>query len=201
MKASSGEVGSVGLVRLLDLATQINAEHDAAGAAMSSALSHAVNAGRLLIEAKGTVDHGEWADWLSDNVTFTDRTARRYVQLATQLPELEAISGHAVSDLPVREALKLLAKPKATAKTPRAPKETPPESETESSEESFSVCPHCGYEAGESSEPFDAQLVIGRVMFVVVDATANWPKNVSMDELINELQARIDILKRKKTAA
>jgi hypothetical protein len=45
------------------------------------AAESALEAGRLLIEAKELVQHGEWEDWLAENVHFSERTARRYMQL------------------------------------------------------------------------------------------------------------------------
>lgn len=49
---------------LADLATQINQEHEAASKAMRTSLEHARRAGKLLIQAKAQLDHGEWGDWL-----------------------------------------------------------------------------------------------------------------------------------------
>jgi hypothetical protein len=66
-------------------------------------------------------------------------------------------------------------------------------------EEVFSVCPHCGYEANpDGDEPFDADLVIGRTMHVLMSATAKWPKNVSMRDFIAELEARVNTLNRRE---
>ena len=47
------------LVPLVDLAERINEQHHLAEQAMNTGLRHALEAGRLLAEAKGQVAHGE----------------------------------------------------------------------------------------------------------------------------------------------
>ena len=38
-----------------------------------------VEIGQLLIKAKNRVPHGEWGNWLEDNIDFTIRTADRFM--------------------------------------------------------------------------------------------------------------------------
>lgn len=94
------------------LATAANAEHRAAEAAARSALEHARNAGELLLEAKGQVEHGKWTAWIREHVEFAPRTARLYMRIARRWPELEAHTENG-NALPIREAAGLLAEPKA----------------------------------------------------------------------------------------
>jgi hypothetical protein len=52
--------------------------------------------GRLLIEAKEQVGHGEWGKWLSVNVAYSEDTAQNYMKLAngySSNPELVRILG------------------------------------------------------------------------------------------------------------
>lgn len=84
-----------------DLVTRIHAEHAEVESALRSSVQHAINCGELLIEAKKSVRHGEWADWLTDNIKFSDRLAQVYMRFA-RLP-VEKRNG--VADLPLREAL------------------------------------------------------------------------------------------------
>ena len=49
------------------LADKINAEHEACRSAMRKGLEHALEAGRLLLEAKKGLPHGEWLPWLKEN--------------------------------------------------------------------------------------------------------------------------------------
>jgi len=96
---------------LVSLAGEIQVAHEAACRAAESALAHARRAGELLIEAKAAQPHGAWLPWLSKHCsTISDRTARRYMQVATRWPELEAVVGDRtrVSDLPIRQAVALL---------------------------------------------------------------------------------------------
>ena len=102
------------------LAHRINAEHAQAEAALRDGLRHAVEAGRLLLEARAAVAHGEWLPWLESNFDGSARTARAYMLVATRLPRLEKQNGNAVANLSFRHALRLTAAPKAT-KEPATP--------------------------------------------------------------------------------
>jgi hypothetical protein len=106
---ATGEAGSVALP---DLAAQINEHHRAAERAVNEALRHALEAGRLLIEAKGLVAHGGWLPWLRENFEGSGRTARIYMMVARRWPELQANRQRA-ADLSLRGAVKLLTGPKA----------------------------------------------------------------------------------------
>ena len=97
-------------VPLKTLATRINAEHQSCEKAARSALGHAVECGRLLIEAKKQVEHGHWLPWLDENCEVSERVAQGYMRVAKNLPELESKTKR-VSDLPLRDALKMLAEP------------------------------------------------------------------------------------------
>ena len=95
---------------LKSLAGRINDTHAAAaGASFRAGVQHAMEAGGLLIEAKEKVGHGEWLPWLRANCEFSERTAQAYMRVAKRAGELEA-NPH-VADLPLREALALLAAP------------------------------------------------------------------------------------------
>ncbi|MCH8852817.1 MAG: DUF3102 domain-containing protein, partial [Planctomycetes bacterium] len=72
---------------LPQLAKRINEEHAAAEAAMRDGLSHAVEAGKLLIEAKKQCEHGKWLPWISHNCDFKRRTAQGYMWLSKKLLE------------------------------------------------------------------------------------------------------------------
>jgi hypothetical protein len=95
------------------LATKINEAHAEAVQAAQSALLHAREAGDLLLEAKAALPHGAWAEWLAEYVTFSDRTARGYMRVASRWEELPE-NGNGVADLSFRGALKLLAEPAET---------------------------------------------------------------------------------------
>jgi hypothetical protein len=75
-------MSALGDNRLPVLATSIAVAHKAQRASAIEAATMAIEAGRLLIEAKELVAHGEWAPWLLANVGFSERTARRYMQIA-----------------------------------------------------------------------------------------------------------------------
>jgi hypothetical protein len=133
--AHSNAIADSRQTSLATLASEINAHHQAAEEAAFSALDHARAAGDLLIEAKGRCKHGSWSDWLVANFRGSERTAQRYMKLATGWAELEAKTTR-VSDLSLREAVKLLetpreAKPETTHLRQRPFAELPTESRKE----------------------------------------------------------------------
>jgi hypothetical protein len=65
-----------------DLATQIEREHRAALNAAACAIQHAIERGRLLLQAKATLAHCSWLPWVDANLSFGDRQARKYMRLA-----------------------------------------------------------------------------------------------------------------------
>jgi Protein of unknown function (DUF3102) len=95
---------------LAHLAGRIQAEHEAALLSMKRGLQHAIAAGKLLIEAKAQVKHGQWLPWLREHcpASLPERTASLYMRLARHASELEAKSA-TVADLTVRRAVELLA--------------------------------------------------------------------------------------------
>ena len=87
-------------------------------------MEHAIAAGELLIKAKKKVGHGKWAEWVTENCHFSDRTARDYMRMAEHKKQIGR-------DLPISicGALAKLAKPKSKAK--KDSKEGKPHSEPE----------------------------------------------------------------------
>jgi Protein of unknown function (DUF3102) len=95
---------------LADLAARIRQEHEAAVAALNSAVVHAMTAGDLLIEAKAQVPHGSWRGWVADNCKLSERSIRLYMQLAKHRGIVEkelAKSAMGVADLTLNEAAAL----------------------------------------------------------------------------------------------
>jgi hypothetical protein len=95
---------------LPDLARAIEREHQAARRAARTALEHAMECGRLLIEAKAQVGHGGWLPWLEANCTLRPRTAQAYMRLARELPKLPEQEAQRVADSSVRDAIAQLSK-------------------------------------------------------------------------------------------
>jgi hypothetical protein len=77
---------------------------------MRSAVSYAVEAGKLLMEAKKLVGHGNWESWVRECCGLSERTAQGYMRLA----RLDPAKAQRVADLSLREALKALAEPKGS---------------------------------------------------------------------------------------
>ncbi len=93
---------------LTDLAARIQAAHEAATTAVRHGCEHAIKAGRLLIEAKNQVPHGQWLQWLQKHCQISERTAHYYMTLAQ---DFEA-NPQRVADLAMREAIKVITAPK-----------------------------------------------------------------------------------------
>ena len=92
------------------LADRINAEHQAFHSAMQKGLEHALEAGRLLLEAKAGLAHGEWLPWLKKNCPgISERSTQRYMRLADNRGALESAT---VADLTMRAAEEALTTPR-----------------------------------------------------------------------------------------
>jgi len=96
------------IVTLTDLAPRINQEHRKCEAAMRGGLEHALEAGRLLLEAKTLCTHGTWEPWLEAHFDGAPRTARAYMRVARELPKLNGKRQH-VADLTFRGAIAAVA--------------------------------------------------------------------------------------------
>ena len=97
---------------LPDLAADIRRAHASCVDAFGRGLRHAVEAGTLLIRAKGQVPHGAWLTWLATHCELSDRLAQKYMRVARDLPKLEAAdpaNTPRVADLSLRQALDLIA--------------------------------------------------------------------------------------------
>jgi hypothetical protein len=102
---------------LPDLARQIRDAHAAVHSAGAALLHHAMAAGDALLSAQAKVN-GSWKLWLRDNCFLSVRTALVYVRLARHRSAIETELGRA-SDLSLRGALRLIAKPKGSAEKNR----------------------------------------------------------------------------------
>jgi DNA N-6-adenine-methyltransferase (Dam)/Protein of unknown function (DUF3102) len=91
---------------LPELAGRIEAEHQAVHRAARTALEHAAECGRLLIEAKSSVGHGGWLPWIEANLSFGERQAQKYMRLAQNTDALPDANSN--SHLTIDGALKLL---------------------------------------------------------------------------------------------
>jgi hypothetical protein len=75
---------------LVSLAAAINREHKACQAAAEFALKSAFEVGRLLTEAKGRVEHGEWLPWVGRHCKFGIRQAQGYMRLFAHREHVES---------------------------------------------------------------------------------------------------------------
>lgn len=96
-----------------DLWQQANEHHQAAERAALTAIERARQCGDVLIKLKAACKHGEWTGLLKVNFSGSARTAQAYMQLSKRWPELQSKSATA-ADLTLRDALKVLASPKAS---------------------------------------------------------------------------------------
>ena len=67
-----------------------------------------IRIGKLLMEAKGMLHHGEWLDWLHDRVEFSERGAQQAMAVADKYSKPQALA-----DLGATKAFSLLALPDA----------------------------------------------------------------------------------------
>jgi Protein of unknown function (DUF3102) len=104
---SSNANNSVTITSGQALAAEIEAAHQAATGAARSAVEHAIECGRLLIQAKASVAHGEWLPWIEANLTFGPRQAQKYMRLADRAEALP--NAHPDAHLTIDGAMALLA--------------------------------------------------------------------------------------------
>lgn len=85
--------------------------------ARAMAVAYIVEIGRRLYEAKGMLAHGEWGDWLKNEVGFSHSTANNYMKIfdeygANQMTIFGAVANsQTIGNLPYSKALALLAVP------------------------------------------------------------------------------------------
>jgi hypothetical protein len=97
---------------LAELARQIAAAHEGCERALKEGLAHALEAGRLLAEAKRRVAHGEWQDWVRTNCPFSVRTAQSYMSVVSRFDALSEAEAQRVALLSYREAVHELTGPR-----------------------------------------------------------------------------------------
>lgn len=107
---------------LEDLAQRINQAHEGAIRSARTAIEHAIECGRLLVEAKALVAHGRWMPWLKANTAFSYDTAARWMRYAEHSERLLA-NFASMQDLTFAQLDRFLAGPK-----PETAPEPPPAS-------------------------------------------------------------------------
>ena len=96
------------IANAVHLADRINALHHEVEQYKTQMLLEARAAGKLLLEAKDTVKHGEWLDWLEANFEGSGRTARAYMRIAAHWEKIGFKMAEGSANISIAEALKLL---------------------------------------------------------------------------------------------
>src|SRR5437870_1905656 len=91
-------------LKLTDLAHRINRAHRDCERALKSGLQHALEAGRLLLEARATVNHGQWLQWVREHCDFPARLVQKYMQVARGFRQLDRANTPHVAHLTFRSA-------------------------------------------------------------------------------------------------
>lgn len=68
------------------IASEINSHSEKATTKANEAMHHAIEAGRLLLEVKASLAHGQFGEWLEANVSVSARQAQRYMAAAEGKP-------------------------------------------------------------------------------------------------------------------
>lgn len=68
------------------IANEINSHAEQATAKANEAMHHAIEAGKLLLEVKASLAHGQFGEWLQTNVKVSPRQAQRYMAAAEGKP-------------------------------------------------------------------------------------------------------------------
>jgi hypothetical protein len=86
-------------------ASEINAHHVAAGKNADAAICHARAAGRLLLDVKAALPHGQFIPWCRENLKVSARQAQRYMAAFQGKPpplKTLASTSDTMSHLPVQ---------------------------------------------------------------------------------------------------
>ena len=86
--------------RLVKLAEDINRWSVAAEDSIGRAVTHAMDCGEALLEAKALVPPGQWHKWLNANTRVSLRTAQRWIQLVNDRNETADVLEEATDDEP-----------------------------------------------------------------------------------------------------
>lgn len=70
----------------ISIAADINRHHQLASDKASEAVHHATEAGKLLLEVKATLPHGQFGEWMEKNISISSRQAQRYMGVAQGKP-------------------------------------------------------------------------------------------------------------------
>ena len=96
---------------LPELAQRIKAAHAGVLEAARNVVAKAISAGHLLTEAKAKLSHGQFLPWLGEHCELSERTAHRYMQLATNARRIEApLNGKSatMATLSLNKAMRLI---------------------------------------------------------------------------------------------
>lgn len=80
---------SLAIARINELHAQAEELAQKAKEVASKTIEIAIECGKLLIEQKAKVGHGNWEKWCRDNLIFDIRTAQRYMGLFRKTREIE----------------------------------------------------------------------------------------------------------------
>jgi hypothetical protein len=98
--AGTGTPVSSATTALATVASQINQHHKLACTLAGQAVSHAIEAGKLLLSVKESLPHGGFGDWVANNLDVSARQAQRYMGAAQGKPlPIRAIKYDTVSYL------------------------------------------------------------------------------------------------------
>lgn len=100
------------LISLEALAHRINEQQDRIEQAWGITLERAKQAGEMLMEAKRLAGHGNWLPWLETHCRVSASMAEKYVKIAKGWDMLVGENPEHVPNLSIRDAVKLLAKPR-----------------------------------------------------------------------------------------
>lgn len=85
--------------------------------ARNMALMYAIEIGRRLVEAKSALDHGQWGEWLKNEVEFSQSSANNFMRLYEEYGSAQisifgaSANSQTIANLPYSKALQLLSLP------------------------------------------------------------------------------------------
>lgn len=84
--------------RVKTLKDLISKAHEDFMHSMKDTLENGIKAGEYLIELKETLEHGEFIEWVNNNLPFTERTAQKYMRIARNQDKLQEKGARLLSE-------------------------------------------------------------------------------------------------------
>lgn len=142
------------------LAPQANEYHRLAMQSCKATLEHAVNGGKVLLQMKEVIKHGEWERYVDERLDMAVSTAQKYMRLASKYDEMwEDLGPGQMSEMSIRGGLAHLeSKNKAMREATRIEGKESRAADLSDQSPISDECPKGGSHVWENDEELDEEV-------------------------------------------